>query len=217
MSSNLAPPPPLRRVCALPTCDENCSYCRENDRIAAARRGLPFLTPDVAAEPSPTQIPRLAFGAPAAAPVAAEGLALLADIAAAAEPAAEGLALLADVAAAAEPIAEPAVAEPAVAEPAAGLAPYPRAPAPAPIRWVHPGVEAAAAAVAAGTIAPGSSESWALILGTTNAPTLEEYNAMTREQQGAWTCIICGWEPALADAPQPGRVCSYECMYNKYR
>jgi hypothetical protein len=71
--------------------------------------------------------------------------------------------------------------------------------------------------VAAGTIAPASSEWWAHVLGTTNAPTLEEYNAMPPEQQAFWTCIICGWEPALADAPQPGRVCSYACMYDKYR
>jgi hypothetical protein len=198
--SNLPPPPPLRRVCNLPTCDENCVYCRENDRLAAARRGLPFLAPDVGAggavaEPSPTNIPRLAFGAPAE--PAAEGLALLAEAAAAAEPAAEGLALLANAAAAVEAAAdaEPA-AEPAVVD--------------------HPGVAAAQAAVAAGTIAPASSQWWAHVLGTTNPPTLEEYEAMERPYQGAWNCIICGG-PALEGSPQPGRVCSYECMYDKYR
>jgi len=195
--SNLPPPPPLRRVCNLPTCDENCVYCRENDRLAAARRGLPFLAPDAgaggaAAEPSPTNIPRLAFGAAAAAPAADE-------------PAAEGLALLAEAAAAVEAAAD---AEPA-AEPAAAAA--------EPAAVDHPGVAAAQAAVAAGTIAPASSQWWAHVLGTTNPPTLEEYNAMSPQQQAAWTCIICGWEPALADAPQPGRVCSYECMYDKYR
>jgi hypothetical protein len=45
----LPPPPPLRRTCQLPTCDEWCSYCRENDRIAALNR-LP---------PPPTHLPVL--------------------------------------------------------------------------------------------------------------------------------------------------------------
>jgi hypothetical protein len=31
----LPPPSPLRRTCQLPSCDEWCRYCRENDRIAS--------------------------------------------------------------------------------------------------------------------------------------------------------------------------------------
>ncbi len=46
---DLPPPPPLRRTCQLSTCDEWCSYCRENDRIAAINR-LP---------PPPTHLPVL--------------------------------------------------------------------------------------------------------------------------------------------------------------
>ena len=49
-------PPPLRRTCQLPTCDEWCSYCRENDRIAAANRARNPL-----AEPRPAFVPQLAF------------------------------------------------------------------------------------------------------------------------------------------------------------
>jgi hypothetical protein len=45
---DLPPPPPLRRTCQLPTCDEWCSYCRENDRIAARNRAL---------QPPPTHLP----------------------------------------------------------------------------------------------------------------------------------------------------------------
>ncbi len=56
---NLPPPPPLRRTCQLPGCDEWCTYCRENDRIAAANRGWnPFQ------EPRPAFVPQLAFDLP---------------------------------------------------------------------------------------------------------------------------------------------------------
>jgi hypothetical protein len=46
---DLPPPPPLRRTCQLPNCDEWCSYCRENDRIAAYNRAHP--------PPPPTHLP----------------------------------------------------------------------------------------------------------------------------------------------------------------
>lgn len=42
---SLPPPPPLRRTCQLPGCDEWCSYCRENDRIAAYNRANPIYLP----------------------------------------------------------------------------------------------------------------------------------------------------------------------------
>ena len=43
--ADLPPPPPLRRTCQLPGCDEWCSYCRENDRIAAYNRANPIYLP----------------------------------------------------------------------------------------------------------------------------------------------------------------------------
>lgn len=43
ISRTLSPPPPLRRTCQLPGCDEHCSYCRENDRIAAYNRANPII------------------------------------------------------------------------------------------------------------------------------------------------------------------------------
>lgn len=41
----LPPPPPLRRTCQLPSCNEWCSYCRENDRIAAYNQAHPLTGP----------------------------------------------------------------------------------------------------------------------------------------------------------------------------
>lgn len=53
---DLPPPPSLRRTCQLPGCDEHCTYCRGNDRIAAENRGWNPRT-----EPHPTSVPQLAF------------------------------------------------------------------------------------------------------------------------------------------------------------
>ena len=36
-------PPPLRRTCATPTCDEHCAHCRRNDRIAAGLEDGEFM------------------------------------------------------------------------------------------------------------------------------------------------------------------------------
>jgi hypothetical protein len=55
---DLPPPPPLRRTCQLPGCNEWCSYCRGNDRIAAANRNWNPL-----AEPLPSFIPPPPIGA----------------------------------------------------------------------------------------------------------------------------------------------------------
>ena len=49
----LPPPPPLRRTCQLPGCDEHCTYCRENDRIAAYNRANPIIGG------GPASIPRI--------------------------------------------------------------------------------------------------------------------------------------------------------------
>ncbi len=42
--TNLPPPPPLRRVCASPDCDEDCKRCRYNDRLAEHNRNRPLPT-----------------------------------------------------------------------------------------------------------------------------------------------------------------------------
>jgi hypothetical protein len=39
---DLPPPPPLRRTCATPTCNEHCVQCRGNDRIAAEMQAEGF-------------------------------------------------------------------------------------------------------------------------------------------------------------------------------
>jgi hypothetical protein len=40
----LPSPPPLRRVCASPDCDEDCKRCRYNDRLAEFNRNRPLPT-----------------------------------------------------------------------------------------------------------------------------------------------------------------------------
>jgi hypothetical protein len=40
--ASLMPPPPLRRVCASPDCDEDCKRCRYNDRLAEFNRSRPL-------------------------------------------------------------------------------------------------------------------------------------------------------------------------------
>jgi hypothetical protein len=42
--TSLPPPPPLRRVCASPDCDEDCKRCRYNDRLAEFNRNRPLPT-----------------------------------------------------------------------------------------------------------------------------------------------------------------------------
>jgi hypothetical protein len=55
---DLCPPTPLRRTCQLPSCDDWCTYCRENDRIAAANSNWNPL-----AEPRPAFLPPPPIGA----------------------------------------------------------------------------------------------------------------------------------------------------------
>lgn len=50
--STLLPPPPLRRVCASPNCDEDCRRCRFNDRLAEFNRCRPLPSP-----PLPPHLP----------------------------------------------------------------------------------------------------------------------------------------------------------------
>lgn len=54
--TDLPPPPPLRRTCQLPDCNELCSYCRENDRIAAYNRAHPLTGPNTVPQLLPPPI-----------------------------------------------------------------------------------------------------------------------------------------------------------------